>query len=133
MTTLTLSEYQERTCIKQIGDFTLSCDRSQFSENESELSAAEESEALDLLEHVMDILKKYLYIFAMRRSNPLFVDTKSGKRVHFVVMDEHWKNWVNVESERLDKEWENKEAEKAAKKEAEKKAKLGENVKNSLS
>ncbi|KAF8933611.1 hypothetical protein BGZ52_007208 [Haplosporangium bisporale] len=50
MTTLTLSEYQERTYIKQIGDFTLSCDQSQFSENESELSAAEESEALDLLE-----------------------------------------------------------------------------------
>ncbi|KAF9391731.1 hypothetical protein CPC16_003984 [Podila verticillata] len=79
MTTLTLSEYQERTYIKQIGDFTLSCDQSQFSENESELSAAEESEALDLLE-------------------------RSGKRIHFVVTDEHRKNWVNIESERLDKE-----------------------------
>ncbi|KAF9334425.1 hypothetical protein BG006_002182 [Podila minutissima] len=77
---LSLSEYQERTYIKQFGDFTFFCDRSQLSAGESALSAAEEAEALQLLDQTMTLLKKYLFFFGMRWSNPLFVDTKSGKR-----------------------------------------------------
>ncbi|KAF9301623.1 hypothetical protein BGZ74_006488 [Mortierella antarctica] len=101
---LSLSEYQECTYIKQIGDFTLSCDRSQLSAGESALSAAEEAEALQLLDQAMTLLKKYLFFFGMRRSNPLLVDTKSGKRVHFVVTDEYWEQWCIAEDARLDGE-----------------------------
>ncbi|KAG0013479.1 hypothetical protein BGZ81_001001 [Podila clonocystis] len=100
--TLSLSDYQERTYIKQIGDFTLSCDCSQLSEHESSLSVEEETEALQLLDQAMALLKNYLYVFGIRRSNPLFVDTKSGKQVNFVVTDEYWEQWCIAESAHLD-------------------------------
>ncbi|KAG0027715.1 hypothetical protein BGZ82_008799 [Podila clonocystis] len=126
--TLSLSEYQERTYIKQIGDFTLSCDRSQLSDHESSLSAEEEAEALQLLEQAMALLKNYLYVFGMRRSNPLFVDTKSGKRVNFVVTDEYWEQWCIAEGARLDEKDQIKEEAKKKQEDALEKAKKRDGV-----
>ncbi|KAI1291513.1 hypothetical protein EDD11_008905 [Mortierella claussenii] len=119
------SEYERRTYIKQIGEFTLSCDRIWYMGDESEICPEEETEALTILNEALTFFKKHMYMHSLRKTSPVRVETKGGKVILFTVSDAYWDAWqvelkriAQEEDEKEEKEKEEKE--KAAKVAAEK-------------
>ncbi|KAG0211474.1 hypothetical protein BGX28_007835 [Mortierella sp. GBA30] len=112
------SEHQRRTYIKQIGEFTLNCDRIWYMGDESELCPEEETEALTILNEVLAVFKEHLFMNSVRKATPIRVKTKRGKVIIFTVSDAYWDAWraelIRREEEEDEKEKEKEEAEKAA-------------------
>ncbi|KAG0375473.1 hypothetical protein BGX24_009041 [Mortierella sp. AD032] len=101
-------EYERRTYLKQIGEFTLACDRIYYMGDQSEIDPLEEAEALKTLDEILDFFKKHLYKHSLRKTSPIRVSTKSGKEILFTLSDAYWDAWV-AEEERKAQEEESEE------------------------
>lgn len=111
---LSRKEYERRTYIKQIDEFTLACDRILHMGDQSEIDPAEEAEALKILNETLAFFKEHLFIFSLRKTTPVRVRTKKGKEILFTVSEAYWDAW-QAELERRDQEEDEKEKEEEAK------------------
>ncbi|KAG9071098.1 hypothetical protein KI688_008641 [Linnemannia hyalina] len=107
-------EYERRTYIKQIGEFTLACDRIFQMGDQSEIDPEEEAEALKMLNETLAFFKEHLFIFSLRKTTPVRVRTTRGKEILFTVPDAYWDAW-QAELERRDQEKDEREKEEEAK------------------
>ncbi|KAF9139339.1 hypothetical protein BGX30_008070 [Mortierella sp. GBA39] len=107
-------EYERRTYIKQIDEFTLSCDRIFQMGDQSEIDPVEEAEALKILNETLAFFKEHLFIFSLRKTTPVRVRTTRGKEILFTVSDAYWDAW-QAELEQRAQEEDEKEKEKEAK------------------
>ncbi|CAO3566010.1 unnamed protein product [Mortierella alpina] len=114
---LTRKEYERRTYIKQIDEFTLACDRMMHMGDQSELDPAEEAEALKILDETLAVFKQHLFMHSLRRTTPVRVRTKKGKEILFTVSDAYWDAWQVELGRRDQEEDEREEASNAATKE----------------
>ncbi|KAF9988873.1 hypothetical protein BGZ80_001107 [Entomortierella chlamydospora] len=105
---LTRAEYERRTYIKQIGEFTLSCDRIWYMGDESEICPEEETEGLTLLNETLTFFKKHMFMHSLRKTSPVRIQTKSGKVILFTVSNTYWDSW-QAELDRRDQEEDEKE------------------------
>ncbi|KAF9546721.1 hypothetical protein EC957_009481 [Mortierella hygrophila] len=108
------SEYERRTYIKQIGEFTLTCDRIFQMGDQSEIDPVEEAEAMKMLNETLAFFKEHLFIFSLRKTTPVRVRTTRGKEILFTVPDTYWDAW-QVELDRRSQEEDEKEKEEEAK------------------
>ncbi|KAG0047417.1 hypothetical protein BGZ83_007534 [Gryganskiella cystojenkinii] len=111
---LTRKEYERRTYIKQIDEFTLSCDRIFHMGDQSEIDPEEEAEALKILSETLAFFKEHLFMHSLRKTTPVRVRTKKGKEILFTVSDAYWDAW-QAELDRRDQEEGEKEKEEEAK------------------
>ncbi|KAF9205113.1 hypothetical protein BGZ49_004443 [Haplosporangium sp. Z 27] len=112
---LSKKEYERRTYIKQIDEFTLACDRNLYLNDQSELDPEEEAEALKILNEVLAFFKEHLFLHSLRKTTPVRVRTKSGKDILFTVSDAYWDAWKAELERRAQEDDEKEEEEERAK------------------
>ncbi|GJJ71695.1 hypothetical protein EMPS_04052 [Entomortierella parvispora] len=108
-------EYERRTYIKQINEFTLTCDRILHMGHQSEIDPVEEAEALEILNETLAFFKEHLFIHSLRKITPVRVHTKKGKEILFTVSDAYWDAWQADLERRAQEEDDEKEKEEEAK------------------
>jgi len=116
---LRAEEYAKRTYTKQIGEFSLACDRIYYMGDETEISPEEEAEALTLLAEAIVHFKKYSFPHTLLKASPIKIKVRSGKLILFTVSDAYWGAWIE-EDARIENEEYDSEMEEKAQKEAEK-------------
>ncbi|GJJ74628.1 hypothetical protein EMPS_06986 [Entomortierella parvispora] len=93
----------DQTHVKNIGHFEICCDRAMYLKNETCLSEAEVTEAIDAAQSVLDIIQKYLYFRVLKNCTLMHFDLKSGKKVLIKVRDQYWSEWKVLDDERAEK------------------------------
>ncbi|KAG0047450.1 hypothetical protein BGZ83_007509 [Gryganskiella cystojenkinii] len=95
--------YLERTYVKNIGHFEISCDRILYLKDELCLSEGEETETLEAVRAVLARIQKNLIFQFLKVCKLMQIDLKSGKKVVVAVHDDYWAEWWVLECERLEK------------------------------
>lgn len=82
-------EYERRTYLKQINDFTLACDWTLHRGDQSEIDPVEVV-VLKIPGDPLAFFKEHLFIYSLRKTLPARVRTKKGKEILFTVSDDYW-------------------------------------------